>query len=262
MKLTQCFLTENDCYWAGRTIVPRGIMVHSIGVAQPDAQVLVRSWNRSGVTACVHAFVDEHGVYQTLPWDHRGWHAGVGVTGQSANNTHISFECCEPAGHTYQGGAMIGYNVEKNQAFFEAVYENAAQLCAWLCRRYGFDPMEDGVLICHSEGYARGVASNHADVMHWWPKHGKNMDTFRARVRELMEEEKTMTQERFDIMMENYLARRGELLPGDWSQEARQWAEENGLIRGDKTGEKRYKSFCTREELAMILYRMADKLSA
>ena len=32
-------LTGSDCYQAGRTIVPRGIMVHSTGVAQPDPQV-------------------------------------------------------------------------------------------------------------------------------------------------------------------------------------------------------------------------------
>ena len=39
LKLSQEFLTENDCYQAGRKIVPKGIMVHSTGVAQPDPQV-------------------------------------------------------------------------------------------------------------------------------------------------------------------------------------------------------------------------------
>ncbi len=33
-----------------------------------------------------------------------------------------------------------------------------------------------------SEGCKRGIASNHGDVMHWLPKHGKSMDTFRADV--------------------------------------------------------------------------------
>lgn len=31
LKLSQEFLTENDCYQAGRKIVPKGIMVHSTG---------------------------------------------------------------------------------------------------------------------------------------------------------------------------------------------------------------------------------------
>ena len=34
-------------------------------------------------------------------------------------------------------------------------------------------------------GYKQGIASNHGDVMHWFPKHGKSMDTFRAAVKEL-----------------------------------------------------------------------------
>ena len=47
--------------------------------------------------------------------------------------------------------------------------------------------MADGVVICHSEGAARGIASNHSDVMHWFPKFGKSMDTFRADVKAAME---------------------------------------------------------------------------
>ena len=37
------------------------------------------------------------------------------------------------------------------------------------------------MVLCHSEGYRRGIASNHADVMHWWKKFGVDMDDFRAR---------------------------------------------------------------------------------
>ena len=54
LKLSQEFLTENDCYQAGRKIVPKGIMVHSTGVAQPDPQVFIRRWNKPGVEVCVH----------------------------------------------------------------------------------------------------------------------------------------------------------------------------------------------------------------
>ena len=41
-------------------------------------------------------------------------------------------------------------------------------------------------IICHSEGAKLGIASNHGDVMHWFPKHGKSMDTFRADVKDLL----------------------------------------------------------------------------
>lgn len=181
MNLTQHFLTGNDCYKADRTITPKGVMVHSLGVAQPDANVFLTAWNTGGVAKCVHAFVAEDGVYQTLPWDWRGWHAGG-----AANNTHIGFEICEPAGHTYKGGAMVGYDPEKNAAYFKAVWENAVDLCVMLCEQYGFDPLTD--IICHSEGHTLGVASNHADVMHWFPYHGQSMDTFRASVKKRLEE--------------------------------------------------------------------------
>ena len=32
-----------------------------------------------------------------------------------------------------------------------------------------------------------GIASNHADVGHWWPKHGKSMNDFRNDVKTYME---------------------------------------------------------------------------
>ena len=47
--------------------------------------------------------------------------------------------------------------------------------------------------------------------------------------------------------------------PSDWSEKARAWAEENGIINGDDTGNKQYKKFCTREEIAQILYNMEVK---
>jgi hypothetical protein len=38
-------------------------------------------------------------------------------------------------------------------------------------------------IICQSEGYKLGIASNHSDVMRWFPRHGETMDTFRAAVK-------------------------------------------------------------------------------
>ena len=154
----------------------------------------------------------------------RGWHPGKGEKG-SANNTHISFECCEPAGHTYQGGTMIGYDVEKNEAYFRAIYQNAVALCADLCRQFGLDPTQPGVVICHAESSKLGIASNHADVLHWWPKHGVTMDDFRAAVKAAMEEEaENVTQQQFNAMMAEYLKQAGNAAPASWSQQARTWA--------------------------------------
>jgi N-acetylmuramoyl-L-alanine amidase CwlA len=96
----------------------------------------------------------------------RGWHCGSGTKG-SANNTHIGFEICEDA--------------LTDAAYFEKVYDEAVSLCATLCKQYNIKP-EKPSLICHSEGYTLGLATNHADVMHWFPKFNKSMNTFRADV--------------------------------------------------------------------------------
>ncbi len=56
-ELKQQFLTQNDCYQVGTPLKPKGVMVHSTGVAQPDPMVFVQRWNKPGVEKCVHAFV-------------------------------------------------------------------------------------------------------------------------------------------------------------------------------------------------------------
>jgi len=198
MNLLKCILTANDCYKAGKRITPKGVMVHSTGANNPwlmryvqplktasDYATLTQklgvnrngnSWNRGGTSACVHAFIGKLAdgsvaTVQTLLWNWRGWHSFRGKKG-SANDTHISFEICED-GLT-------------DKTYFNAVYKEAVELTAMLCKEYDLDPMADGVVICHSEGYKRGVASNHGDVMHWFPKHGKSMDTFRKDVQKQM----------------------------------------------------------------------------
>ena len=126
-------------------------------------------WNQDkpdGRQVCVHGFIGKLAdgslaTYQTLPWNHRGWHAGG-----AANDTHIGFEICED-GLT-------------DTSYFNAVYKEAVDLCVYLCRQYGLTEKD---IICHSEGYKLGIASNHGDVMHWFPRHGKSMDTFRADVK-------------------------------------------------------------------------------
>ena len=61
-------------------------------------------------------------------------------------------------------------------------------------------------------------------------------------------------------MMNNYLADLAKQEPAAWSEEARQWAEDTGLIQGDGTG-MQYKSFCTREQMVIFLQRLYEMLS-
>jgi hypothetical protein len=57
-----------------------------------------------------------------------------------------------------------------------------------LCKEYDLNPLEDGVILSHSEGYARGLASNHGDPEHLWKglKLPYTMDGFRKEVKAAM----------------------------------------------------------------------------
>lgn len=206
MNLHKLILTKNPCYTAGKKIKPKGIMVHSTGANNPNLKRYVgpddgllgvniygNHWNRTSQDVCVHAFIGKLkdgtiATYQTLPWDHRGWHCGAGKNG-SGNNTHISFEICEDG--------------LKDAGYFNKVYQEAVELCAYLCGLYNLDPLADGVIIDHNEGYDRGIASNHGDISHWWPKFGESMDTFRADVAALVKRDTIapVTQNKGDFLV-------------------------------------------------------------
>lgn len=187
MNLKKQILIHNECYKIGQKHIVKGIMMHSTGANNPNLSRYVgpddgllgmnvnnNHWNQfrpNDKQVCVHAFIgklkDGHiATYQTLPWDMVGWHSGSGHLGsfKNANNTgYIGFEICEDN------------LTDKN--YFNSVYREAVELCAYLCKEYKLNPISD--IICHSEGYTKGIASNHADVMHWFPKFGKSMDVFR-----------------------------------------------------------------------------------
>lgn len=187
MKLVQSFLTKNPCYTTGRKITVKGLMLHSVGCPQPRASVFISSWNRADFTsACVHGFIDGNDgtAYQTLPWEHRGWHCGGG-----ANNTHIGIEMCEPSCIRYTGGASFTCtDTAAAKAVAKRTYETAVELFAMLCKKFGLDPLADGVIISHKEGHSRGVASNHGDPEHLWTQLGMGytMDGFRRAVKAAM----------------------------------------------------------------------------
>ena len=184
MKLIESILTKNPCYTAGRKITVKGLMLHSVGCPQPKASVFINSWNSASYDrACVHAFIDGNDgtVYQTLPWNHRGWHGGG-----SSNNTHIGVEMCEPACIKYVGGSSFTCSdTATAKAVAKRTYEAAVELFAYLCKLYSLDPLGDGVIISHREGHSRGVASNHGDPEHLWNQLGMGytMTTFRNAVK-------------------------------------------------------------------------------
>lgn len=190
MKLVKSILTKNPCYTAGKKITVKGLMLHSVGCPQPNAAVFIKNWNSESYDrACVHGFIDGNDgtIYQTLPWNHRGWHGGG-----SSNNTHIGVEMCEPACIKYTSGATFTCSdTATAKAVAKRTYEAAVELFAYLCKEYNLDPTADGVIVSHAEGYKRGIASNHGDPEHLWNQlnTGYTMDGFRKAVKAAMRTE-------------------------------------------------------------------------
>lgn len=186
MKITKAILTKNPCYKAGKTIKVKGLMLHSVGCSQPSAMAFVKSWDTSSVKVCVHGFIDGNtgDVYQTLPWNHEAWHSGGAL-----NNMHIGIEMCEPDCIKYTSGSKFTCSDKtKAKAIVERTYNSAVELFAYLCKEYSLNPLADGVILSHSEGYARGLASNHGDPEHLWKglKLPYTMDGFRQDVKAAM----------------------------------------------------------------------------
>lgn len=183
MNITKRIATHNPCYRAGKTITPKGLMLHSVGCPQPDASVFAGNWDKPSAQVCVHAVLQADGtVYQLLPWHWRAWHCGG-----SGNNTHIAVEMAEPSQIKYSGGAtFVCTDVAAAREQVKGCYYTAVELFAHLCRLYKLNPLTQ---ICsHAEGYRKGIASNHGDPEHLWRQLGLpfTMDGFRQDVQNKM----------------------------------------------------------------------------
>lgn len=181
------YATNNGAYTAGRKINPQGSVNHSVGCAQPNADVFYNLMNKTtcgwGVNAILGDFHKGEGkIILTLKFNSRPWGCGSGKNG-SWNNTKVQWEICEPAGHTYAGGTMIGYDVAKNQEFFNRMWKMVIAWNVYMVKKFGY-PVSG--ISDHAESYKAGYGSNHSDVGQWWPKHGKSMDALRKEVQEIL----------------------------------------------------------------------------
>ena len=203
-----CMMTQSTCYKGTGKMQVKGILWHSTGANNPtlkryvqpddnapDKDALIKligknaygnDWNhikhQAGLNAWIGKLTDGTvAAVQTMPWDYKPWGCGAGAKG-SCNNAWIQFEICED-GLT-------------DADYFSKAYKEACELTAYLCRMFGIDPKGsvtfNGVkvptILCHADSYKLGLGSNHGDVLHWFPKFGKNMDSVRNDVAELLKE--------------------------------------------------------------------------
>ncbi|MBR3586872.1 MAG: N-acetylmuramoyl-L-alanine amidase, partial [Oscillospiraceae bacterium] len=194
-----CMMTQSTCYKGTRKFTPKGVLWHSTGAnnpwlkryVQPDdnaadrAEWLARlgknqyanDWNhidrQAGLNFWIGKLADGTvAAVQTMPWDYRPWGCGSGNNG-SCNNTHIQFEICEDA--------------LNDASYFNACYQEACEMTAYLCKMFGIDPkgtvsyngLQVPTIIDHTGSHALGLGSNHGDIQHWSRRYGKTMENVR-----------------------------------------------------------------------------------
>ena len=223
-------------------------------------------WNHVSVGAGLNCWIGKLAdgtvaTVQTMPWDFRPWGCGHGKKG-SCNSGWIQFEMAEDS--------------LNDPVYFGAVYREACEITAYLCKLYGIAPhgtvrvngADIPTILCHHDSYVLGFGSGHVDVTHWFPRFGKSMETARDDVAALLAADKEDEDVSFEKFMEYMNQYRGSIQDNDsgtWSQEARDWAVRTGMVAGMgtlPTGEPNYawEDFLTREQMAMLLYRFAQMM--
>lgn len=296
-KPLQCMMTQSTCYKGTSKMTVKGVLWHSTGANNPNLKRYVQpddnasnraellallgtntyknDWNHISHQAGLNCWIGKLAdgtvtTVQTMPWDFKPWGCESGSKG-SCNNGWVQFEICEDA--------------LNDASYFNAVYKEACEITAYICKMYNLDPkgtttlngVKVPVILCHQDSYKLGLGSNHGDVLHWFPKFGKTMDDVRNDVAAIMNGSGSMngtTTEKEDEDMdvgrfkELWAEMRKELQDNDagaYSAEARKWATTTGLIAGNGTeinGEPNcmWQDLLTREQFVTVLYRFAQMM--
>jgi hypothetical protein len=184
----------------------------------------------------------------------------------------------EPSTIEYISGASwYDLNVSATENHVRATCKVAVELSATLCKEFSLDQLADGVILSHSEGHRRGIATNHADVEHIWNRFGLTMNGFRRGVKNALDAlngtdggnrqpgqevpgtpdvpdvSSKLTQVEFDVMMECWLRRRAALPASDWAKEtwARSTPPQSSTFDGSAP-----QGFLTREQAAVVAERL------
>lgn len=201
-----CMQAQSTCYRGTRKMDIKGVLWHSTGANNPNLRRYVQpsdndgnraellrllgknsngnDWNHVSVEAGLNCWIGKLAdgtvtTIQTMPWNYRPWGCGSGSKG-SCNTGWIQFEICED-GLT-------------DADYFNKVYKEACEITAYLCKLYNIDPhgtvQVNGVtvptILCHADSCRLGLGSNQGDVLHWFPKFGKSMETARNDVAALL----------------------------------------------------------------------------
>ena len=183
MNFSTSFMTSNPHFQDEHSIHVHGIVLHSVGNAQPSSKVMVNNWNRETFKRlCAHAFIDANtaNVVQTLPWTYYAPHCN-----SEMDSDHIGIWFCEfPEAKQIRSGEILIDDKRRStiQKKVENQIESAAALCRDLCFRYRFNPEQ--IFSC-GEVFALGRSNRNVDPFVIWNRLGIAItpDDFRNKIK-------------------------------------------------------------------------------
>ena len=136
---------------------------------------------------------------------------------------------------------------------FTAAEKNAAEFTASLLKKYGWGI---GKVTKHQD--YDGKYCPHRTLDLGWNRFLNLVKDYLNTETTGMEEEE-MTQEKFNQMMDVYLAERNKKPPDEWAEPAIAMCKEWRIMEGDDTGAMRPQSFIKREEAAQMFYSLLGR---
>lgn len=223
----QTKLCRSENRGSKRTKKVEYIVVHYTANYGDTAKNNADYFAREIVGASAHYFVDEIEIWCSVPEDTIAWHCGAKQYYHPAcrNANSIGVEICM---------------LDKKGAVRQKSIDHAIDLVRELMDKYGIDV--DHVV-------------RHYDVTHkQCPEPMVANPALWADFKQRLEDE-DMNIEKFSELMAEYDTELRKKPGSNWSNEARTWAVENGLVVGGSDNEMMWRANMSREELITVLWR-------
>lgn len=234
---------DSSNFTPARSAAVRYVVVHYTGnkgdTAKNNADYFA---NNSGLEASAHYFVDENEIWRSVPEEDTAWHCGskAYVHPECRNANSIGVEVCmwDKQGNVRQGSI-----------------DRAALLVRELMEKYDIDVEH---VVRHYDVTGKKCPAPMVEDETLW-------SGFLAALGEEDEDMPNiseLTGEQVSALWEKLMEPLRDNDAATWSEEARQWAVDNGLIVGDGSAQPNYQwqAPLTREAMCVLLYRFAQMI--
>lgn len=207
--------------FVGQVTAARGLQVFANSDAQASAHYVV------GYNGSIGCSVDE---------EYRAWTTGGSYKGKPIRVNGISGADIDHRAITIE----VASDTTAPYAITDAAYKALIELLVDICKRHNIKELK---WKCDKSLVGKPEQQNLA-VHRWFANKSCPGDYIYARLGNIAKEVN-------EAMAEKYEG-------AEWSKEAREWAVSNGLIAGYGDGDYGWGDGVTREQLAVILYRMSQ----